>query len=117
MILGLDTQGSVYLSLLQANNNAQTMGLFFQRLTRKLDKERPSWRKDTVILLDNAAYHKSPTILNVFEKLRIPIIYSGATATMPLPASCTLLLLRKQTSIRDGFKPERGKFLSFLTVL
>ena len=40
MILGLDTSGKVYLSLLQQNSNAKTMELFFHSLVRTLDKER-----------------------------------------------------------------------------
>ena len=55
MILGIDTTGAVYLSLLQANNDSTTMDLFFKSLVRKLDSEDASWRKNTVILLDNVS--------------------------------------------------------------
>ena len=36
MIVGLDTTGAVYLSLLQANNDSSTMDLFFKSLVKKL---------------------------------------------------------------------------------
>ena len=57
MIAGLDTKGQVYLSLVQANNNSQVMEIFFRALVLKLDSERPRWRYDSVVLLDNAPYH------------------------------------------------------------
>ena len=41
MILGVDTAGQVYLSLLQTNSNASTMKIFFHALVKKLEAERP----------------------------------------------------------------------------
>jgi hypothetical protein len=69
MIIGLDTRGKVYMSLLQSNNNAKTMEIFFISLVTQLDKEEPNWRKTHVILLDNAPYHKSTTTLKMLERL------------------------------------------------
>ena len=63
MVAGLDTCGRIYLSLLQSNSNSSVMQLFFKHLFRTLDMERPAWRKNTVILLDNAPYHKSSRML------------------------------------------------------
>ena len=77
MIVGLDTTGAVYLSLLQANNNSNTMELFFKSLVRKLDRERPNWRKNTVILIDNAPYHASKAFYDMADGLQLPIIFSG----------------------------------------
>ena len=91
MIVGIDTAGAVYLSLLQANNDSRTMELFFKSLVRKLDKERPEWRKNTVILLDNvsailfhkhhpfmqAPYHTSATAYNKLAGLKLPILFTG----------------------------------------
>ena len=77
MIVGLDTDGEVYLSLIQSNSNAKIMEIFFRQLTLKLDAQRPNWRQSHVILMDNATYHTNPTILNVLELLRIPVIFTG----------------------------------------
>ncbi len=77
MVLGLDTAGKVYLCLAQQNSNAQMMELFFHSLARTLDKERPDWRKDTVILMDNAPYHTGGATLKLFERLRLPILFTG----------------------------------------
>ena len=77
MIVGLDSSGTVYLSLLQANSNGAVMEIYFRALVKKLDAERPGWRKDTVVLLDNASYHNSKPALRIFEALEIPVMFTG----------------------------------------
>jgi hypothetical protein len=57
MILGIDTLGNVYYSLAQANSNSSIMELFFRELVVVLDRDKPSWRNNTVILVDGASYH------------------------------------------------------------
>ena len=44
MITGLDTDGNVYLTLVQANSNAKMMELFFSHLVIMLDVKKPGWR-------------------------------------------------------------------------
>ena len=43
----------------------------------KLDQEDAEWRTNTVILLDNAAYHTSDSTLNLMQGLQIPILFTG----------------------------------------
>ena len=57
MILGMDTLGNIYVTLAQANSNTEMMELYFRALTAQLDIERPSWRRDTIIVVDGAKYH------------------------------------------------------------
>ena len=45
--------------LTQSNSNSSVMDAFFRHLAEKLDRERKGWRKDTIIILDNAPYHTS----------------------------------------------------------
>ena len=77
LIVGLDTNGSLYLSLLQCNNNSDTMIMFFGRLLEQLDSERPSWRQDTVIMIDGAPYHQSGQKMDFFEEHQVPILFTG----------------------------------------
>ena len=77
MILGLDSRGRVYVSLVQSNSNVKIMEIFFHSLVRVLDKERKDWRQDTVILIDNARYHSAVGTIKVFKALRIPIMFTG----------------------------------------
>ena len=92
MIVGLDTTGAVYLSILQANNDSRTMELFFKNLALKLDSEDARWRENTVILLDNvstiysspdliflqASYHTSAAAYDMMAALQLPVIFTGA---------------------------------------
>ena len=57
MILGVDSLGNIYYSLAQANSNSSMMELFYRELVVVLDRDKPSWRKTTVILADGAPYH------------------------------------------------------------
>ncbi|TFH49609.1 MAG: hypothetical protein E4G89_04575 [Methanothrix sp.] len=77
MILGLDTLGNVYVTLAQANSNSQMMELFFRALAAKLDVERPSWRRDTIIIVDGAKYHQSKDFLPVAAELMLPYMLLG----------------------------------------
>lgn len=77
MIVALDTNGRVYLSLLQSNNNASTMDLFLRALVKKLKAERGDWQNNTVMLWDNAPYHSSKATLKVLEQLKIPTLFTG----------------------------------------
>ncbi len=77
MIVALDSQGSVFLTLVQSNSNSKIMEIYLHELVAKLDDERPGWRKNTLIQWDGAPYHTSPATLRVLEKLKVPIIFSG----------------------------------------
>ena len=47
------------------------------------------------ILLDNAAYHKSPYILKMFDSLKIPIIFSGAHSYDAAPCELYFAAFKK----------------------
>ena len=77
MIVGLDTRGHLYLILHQQNTNNKIIEIFMYSLVKKLDEERPQWRSNTVVMLDNASYHSSSASLKIFEKLAVPILFTG----------------------------------------
>ena len=53
------------------------MTLFLRHLIRLLDRDRPGWQEDSVILLDNASWHKSEAMLSRLARMNLPIIFSG----------------------------------------
>ena len=53
------------------------MEIFFQQLAHTLDKENKNWRKDSMIVIDNAPYHTSQATLSVFRRLELPICFTG----------------------------------------
>ena len=78
MIVGLDSNGEVFLSLLQSNSNSENMIMFFSELIRTLDEQRPRWKKDHILLLDNASYHRSKKVMKFFKDHQLPIMYTGS---------------------------------------
>ena len=77
VIVAADSNGNLYLTLSQANSSSSTMEVYLHHLAAKLDSEHPRWREDTIILMDNAPYHKSSQIMKVFKKLRMPVCFFG----------------------------------------
>ena len=53
------------------------MELYFRALVAKLERERPNWRRDTVIIVDGAKYHQSVDFLQVAAELRLPYMVLG----------------------------------------
>ena len=86
MIAGLDTQGEIFLSLLQANSNSKNMVLFFSELIRILDEQRPGFRKDHIFLIDNASYHRSNELMKFFKDQKLQIMFSGSYSYDACPA-------------------------------
>ena len=77
MIVALDSRGGGHLSLLQANSNATTFSTYLQHYIRMLDSARPGWRKNTVLLLDNAPYHRSGAVMKLLREEAVPLLFTG----------------------------------------
>ena len=62
MIAALDNEGKVYFSLNHSSTDQEVFMTFMRHLVRKLDEDSPGWEDDTIILLDNASYHRGEEI-------------------------------------------------------
>ena len=80
------------------------MEIFFRQLVLKLDMERPNWREDTVITMDNASYHTSTATQRVFEELRMPVMYTGVYAYDISPCELFFAYL-KRVNLNPGKLP------------
>jgi hypothetical protein len=56
--MGVSSTGRLYFTANRGTNNGSTILLFLFKLIEQLDTEDPDWRDSTIILLDNAPYHK-----------------------------------------------------------
>ena len=74
MLTAVDTLGNVYIALAQSNSNQSMMALFWRALAKKLDKERPGWRKNTLWTMDGAAYHSGEESLKLLKELKIQVL-------------------------------------------
>ena len=86
MLAAVDSRGSIYLSLAQANSNKQVFGMFLRYLSLKLDRDRPGWRVTSLILLDGAAYHVADSTKQLIKKLRLPVSVLGPYSYQSQPA-------------------------------
>ena len=77
MLLATDSLGNVWFTLSQSNSNQATFGIFVRQLLLKLDKERPGWRRNTIVTLDGARYHKAADTYELLVNLDIPVAMLG----------------------------------------
>ena len=77
ILTAIDSIGNSYIALAQSNSNESMMSLFWKSLVKKLDKQRPNWRRNTIWTLDGAAYHSGEASLKLLRQLRIPVMMTG----------------------------------------
>lgn len=52
--------------------------MFLTYLAEELDKDRPGWREDTVVLMDNASYNKNDVTIGTIRKLGMPVMFTAS---------------------------------------
>ncbi len=94
VITALDTDGRVYFALSHANTDQDTFMLFMRSLVQLLDRESPGWQEDSVILLDNAAYHVGKQAREYFRKMQIPLMYTAPYSYSSSPIETLFSMLK-----------------------
>lgn len=56
LLMAISTDGELYAALTQVNTDHKVFCLFMSQLAKKLSKEDPDWRTNTLILMDGARY-------------------------------------------------------------
>ena len=102
MLTCLDTNGKVYISLVQSNTNTQIIKLFFDALVKMLDKEDKNWRKTTIVMMDNASWHVNDDALRAYSELNIPILFTGPQSYAASPIELLFAAFKK-----EDINPER----------
>ena len=51
--------------------------LFMKHLIAQLDLETPGWQANTIILADNAPYHRGVDIRSHLRKMQVPFSFSA----------------------------------------
>ena len=51
--------------------------MYFSHFIRMMDQKKQGWRKDTVLMLDNAPYHVGSIMMVFYRKHKLPIIFTG----------------------------------------
>ena len=76
-MVAMDTEGEVFYSLTQMNTDRHTKRVMLSELCKALDSDRPEWREDSIILMDNAPYNKTPEVTSFIKQMRIPMLFAG----------------------------------------
>lgn len=66
VIAGISNYGEVFYTINHGPTNANTFLLFIIKLCEYLYTVDRQWRSNTIIMIDNASYHKGKTITNDF---------------------------------------------------
>jgi hypothetical protein len=77
LIAACDSEGDFYLSFTQVNTDANVMLLYLTQLVIELERDRPGFRKDTVLQLDGASYHKGTQLQDHLRRLGVQVIFTG----------------------------------------
>ena len=75
LIAAVSTDGEVYASVVQCNTDTDVYMMFLSRLASVLTQEQPSWRDNTVFVMDGAPYHKSSR--DIFKHLGMKVAISA----------------------------------------
>ena len=83
------------------------MLMFLSRLASVLSQETADWRADTVMLLDNAAYHRSAEVRAALVKLGVQVVLSGQYAYAAAP--CELFFAYYKREDQNAVRRPTGK--------
>lgn len=105
--------------------NTLTFSDYLLRLVEKLDEERPGWRRNHVLLLDNAPSHTSETTLRLLSSLKILTCFAAPASYAALPVERLFGILKQknftkkvETPVMDDGRPcpPRGTTVTQLLV-
>ena len=77
IIAAVSSNGDFMYTINSGKNNSSTFMLFLIKLSNYLDSIRPNWRSNTILMVDNAPYHRSKLIMSKYEQLKVPILFLG----------------------------------------
>ena len=77
IIAGVSNKGEAFFTMNMGRTTSKTFYWYLLKLVECLDQEDSHWRKSTILLLDNASYHRSTFIMDKYKLLRLPICFLG----------------------------------------
>jgi hypothetical protein len=77
MIIGVASTGELFYTVNRGRTNQHSFLYFLCKLTKVLDQIDRAWRYTTVLVLDNAPYHRSRDVVAKYEALKLPIMFLG----------------------------------------
>ena len=66
IIAAVSSEGRLMYTINSGKNNSGTFALFLVKLSNHLDSVNPEWRQTTIIMVDNAPYHRSKAMMEKY---------------------------------------------------
>lgn len=76
-IAAMCSSGEVWFTVNCGMTNSETFCLFLAKLVEHLDGVDRDWRENSVVLLDNANYHRGIATQTLMASLRLPVLFLG----------------------------------------
>jgi transposase len=96
IILGVASDGEIYFTLNRGYHNQNTMIIFLKKLLKVLDGKDQHWRKKTVIMMDNASYHRSKLVSTYIAEEAIPVMYLGPYQFRTAPVEKAFAFIKRK---------------------
>lgn len=77
IIAAVSSDGQFMYTINSGKNNSSTFELFLIKLSNYLDTINTNWRQNTIIMIDNAPYHRGKMIIQKYSQLKIRIMFLG----------------------------------------
>jgi len=76
-IAAISNKGEFFYTVNQGKTNSNTFVFFLIKLVEHLNKIDRNWKSNSLIMVDNAQYHRGALTIEYFEKKGIPVLYLG----------------------------------------
>jgi len=93
------------------------MEIFLRQFVLKLDQEDMNWRKNSVILHDNAPYAVSEITLQLMEGLKIPMLYTGAHSYDSAPIELLFAAFKSDDVNPNQLPQGKSKFINVIDLV
>jgi hypothetical protein len=77
IIAAIGSDGSLYYTVNRGKTNSWSFMLFMIKLVEHLNAVDSGWRSKTVIMMDNAQYHRGNLVRGKLMALKVPFMYLG----------------------------------------
>ena len=77
LIAAMTSAGEVWYTVNRGITNSDTFAFFLVKLVDHLDALDSGWREHSVIMLDNASYHRGEATQRLMHQLHLPVLFLG----------------------------------------
>ena len=77
IIAAISTTGKVLFTVNRGRTRSSTFCLFLAKLIAHMDKEDPLWRASSMVLIDNAPYHRIKETMEFIARAKVPLMFLG----------------------------------------